>query len=218
MRCPQGVEEPLHVVRHVMDRLGLTWNETKTHGVDAKETGFHFLGVTLQRSPGAKTGTWYPNVRPSDQAVGHITAKLTERTRRERTCIALDEVVGSVNRSLRGWASDFYFRNASLAMSQVRSHAEQRLRIPLRKRHKVKSWDAGYAKFPSRDLYDRHGLHALPQGPGGKTAHASVGRTSESRVRENRMHGLRREGWASSPCLGYRGTARRTRRKQISRD
>ena len=172
--CRQGVEEPLNVVRHVMDRLGLTLNETKTHVVNAKATGFNFLGFTLQMSQGAKTGKWYPNVRPSDKAVGNITAKLTDLTRRELACIPLDDVVGSVNRSLRGWASYFHFRNSSLAMSKVRNHAEQRLRIHLRKRHKVKNWDAGYAKFPSRDLYDRHGLHSLPKGPGWKTAHASV--------------------------------------------
>ena len=170
--CKQGVEEPLNVVRDVMDRLGLTLNETKTHVVDAKETGFNFLGFTLQMSQGAKTGKWYPNVRPSDKAVTKMTAKVTDMTRRELTCIPLDDVVGSVNRSLRGWANYFQFRNSSLAMSKVRNHAEQRLRIHLRKRHKVKNWKAGYTKFPSRDLYDRHGLHPLPKGPGWKTAHA----------------------------------------------
>jgi hypothetical protein len=142
--------------------------------VDAKDTGFNFLGFTLQMSQGAKTGKWYPNVRPSDQAVGHITAYVTALTRRDLTCIPLDDVVGSVNRSLRGWASYFHFRNSSHAMSKVRHHAEQRLRIHLRKRHKVKNWKSGFVKFPSRDLYDRYGLHALPTGPGWQTAHASV--------------------------------------------
>ena len=94
--------------------------------------------------------------------------------RRELTCIPLDDVVGSVNRRLCGWAGYFHFRNSSLAMSKVRNHAEQRLRIHLRKRHKVKNWDAGYAKFPTRDLYDRYGLHPLPKTPGWKTAHALV--------------------------------------------
>ena len=142
--------------------------------MDAKETGFNFLGFTLQMSQGAKTGKWYPNVRPSDKAVTKMTAKVTEMTRRELTCIPLDDVVGSVNRSLRGWANYFHFRNSSLAMSKVRNHAEQRLRIHLRKRHNVKTWKAGYAKFPSLDLYDRHGLHPLPKGPGWQTAHALV--------------------------------------------
>jgi len=172
--CKQGVEEPLKVVRHVMDRLGLTLNETKTHVVDAKESGFNFLGFTLQMSRGTKTGKWYPNVRPSDKAVGKIMAKVTDLTRRELTCIPLDDVVGSVNRSLRGWAGYFHFRNSSLAMSKVRCHAEQRMRIHLRKRHKIKTWEIGYAKFPSRDLYERHGLYKLPKVPGWKTVHASV--------------------------------------------
>ena len=160
--CRQGVGEPLNVVRHVMDRLGLTLNETKTHVVNAKDTGFNFLGFTLQMSHGAKTGKWYPNVRPSDQAVSKIMARLTALTRRELTCIPLDDVVGSVNRSLRGWASYFHFRNSSLAMSKVRNHAEQRLRIHLRKRHKVRDRMAGYAMFTHRALYERYGLYKVP--------------------------------------------------------
>jgi RNA-directed DNA polymerase len=172
--CRKGVEEPLNVVRHVLDRLGLSLNEAKTHVVDAREASFDFLGFTLQMSHGAKSGKPYPNVRPSDKAVKKIKARLTELTKRELTCIPLCDVVANVNRSLRGWANYFHYRNSSDKMSQVRHHAEERLRTHLRKRHKIRNRRSGVVKFPRRDLYERYGLYKPPMEAGWKSAHASA--------------------------------------------
>jgi RNA-directed DNA polymerase len=171
--CKQGVEEPLKVVRHVLERLGLSLNEAKTHIVDANEASFDFLGFTIQMSRGAKSGKPYPNVRPSDKAVKKITVRLTELTKRELTCIPLGDVVANVNRSLRGWANYFHYRNSSDKMSQVRHHAEDRLRTHLRKRHRIRNRRTGLIKFPRRDLYERYGLYKPPMEAGWKTAHAS---------------------------------------------
>jgi RNA-directed DNA polymerase len=172
--CRKGVDDPLKVVCHVLTRLGLTLNEGKTHIVNAMEASFGFLGFTIQMSPSAKTGKARPNVRPSDKAVKKIKAKLTELTQRELTCIPLDDVVGNVNRSLRGWANYFHYRNSSLAMSKVRNHAEDRLRTHLRKRHKVKDRGTALKRFRSASLYERYGLYKLPMGAGWKSAHASA--------------------------------------------
>lgn len=172
--CKKGVEEPLKVVRHVLERLDLSLNEAKTHIVDANEASFDFLGLTIQMSRGVKSGKPYPNVRPSDKAVKKITARLTELTKRELTCIPLGDVVANVNRSLRGWANYFHYRNSSDKMSKVRHHAEERLRTHLRKRHKVRNRRAGLIKFPRRDLYERYGLYKPPMEAGWKTAHASA--------------------------------------------
>ena len=172
--CRKGVEEPLNVVRHVLDRLGLTLNEAKTRAVDANEAGFDFLGFTIQMSPSAKTGKPRPNVRPSDKAVKKIKARLTELTQRELTCIPLDDVVRNVNRSLRGWVNYFHYRNSSLAMSKVRNHAEDRLRTHLRKRHKVKDRGTALKRFRSASLYERYGLYKPPKEAGWKLAHASA--------------------------------------------
>ena len=46
-----SVEEPLKVVRHVLERLGLELNETKTQIVDATEASFNFLGFSIQSNP-----------------------------------------------------------------------------------------------------------------------------------------------------------------------
>ena len=103
-----------------------------------------------------------------------IKAKLTELTKRELTCIPLEDVVARVNRSLMGRVNYFHYRNSSLAMSKVRNHAEERLRTHLRKRHKVKDRGTALKRFRSASLYERYGLYKPPMGAGWKSAHASI--------------------------------------------
>lgn len=170
--CRKDVEEPLKVVRHVLDKLDLSLNEAKTHIVDAAQASFNFLGFTIQMSRGANTGKPRPNVRPADKSLKKIKARLTELTGRELTAIPLGDIVGNVNRSLRGWANYFHYRNSSLAMSKVRNHAEQRLRTHLMKRHKVKDRGSGWIRFPTTDLYGRYGLYKVPVVAGWRSAHA----------------------------------------------
>ena len=172
--CRKDVEEPLKVVRHVLERLGLSLNEAKTDIVDATEASFNFLGFTMQMSRGASTGKPYPNVRPADKSLKKIKARLTELTRRELTAIPLGDIVANMNRSLRGWANYFHYRNSSLAMSKVRQHAEDRLRTHLMTRHKIRDRKAALCRFPRRDLYERYGLYKPPTAAGWRSAHASV--------------------------------------------
>ncbi|MBL0351442.1 MAG: hypothetical protein IPP03_01560 [Dechloromonas sp.] len=66
--CRKSIEEPMKVVRHVLDRLGLSLNEAKTHIVNATEASFNFLDFTIQMSRGAKAGKPYPNVTGNSAA------------------------------------------------------------------------------------------------------------------------------------------------------
>jgi RNA-directed DNA polymerase len=170
--CRKDVEEPLNVVRHVLERLGLSLNEAKTQIVDATQASFNFLGFTMQMRRGAKTGKPYPNVRPADTSLKKIKARLTALTGRELTAIPLGDIVGNVNRSLRGWVNYFHYRNSSLAMSKVRTHAEDRLRTHLMTRHKIKDRGTGLLRFPHRDLYERYGLYQVSTRAGWRSAHA----------------------------------------------
>ncbi len=170
--CRKEVAEPLQVVRYVLARLGLTLNETKTAIVDATQASFDFLGCTIQMSRGVKTGKPYPNVRPADTSLKQIKARLTVLTQRDLTAIALSDLVGTINRSLRGWVNYFHYRNSSLVMSKVRNHAEDRLRTHLMKRHKIKDRGTGLRRFPQADLYERYGLYKVPTVAGWRAAHA----------------------------------------------
>jgi RNA-directed DNA polymerase len=111
-------------------------------------------------------------VRPADQSLKKIKARLTELTQRELTLMPLSDIVGNVNRSLRGWANDFHFRNSSRAMSTVKHHAEDRLRTHLMKRHKIKDRGTGLHCFPHADLYERYGLYKDSTVAGWRSAHA----------------------------------------------
>lgn len=170
--CRRDVQEPLKVVRHVLDRLGLSLNEAKTHIVDATAESFDFLGFAIQMRRGARTGKGNSHVRPADKSLKKIKTKLTALTKRELAAIPLGDIVGQVNRSLRGWVNYFHYRNSGQAMSKVRYHVEDRL-LHLMKRHKVQDRGSGLQRFPRTDLYGRHGLYKAPAGSGWRTAHAS---------------------------------------------
>lgn len=172
--CRREVQEPLKVVRHVLNRLGLSLNETKTQIVDATQASFNFLGFAIRMNRGMRTGKPYPHVCPADQSLMKIKTKLTALTGRELTPIPLKTIVGNVNRSLNGWVNYFHYRNSNQVMEKVKTHAEQRMRTHLMKRHKVKDRGIGEGRFPSVELYRRYGLYKVPPAAGWKSAHALV--------------------------------------------
>ncbi len=170
--CKKGVEQPMEMIQYVLNRLGLTLNSEKTHIVDATQQSFDFLGFEIQIAKSRRTGRKYANVKPSKKSLKTIKVRLTGMTRRELTCLPLEVIVGNVNRTLRGWANYFHYRNCSKEMAKVRNHTEQRLRTHLRKRHKVRQMLSGYKRFPDHILYDRYGLYKVPTTAGWTKAHA----------------------------------------------
>ena len=96
----------------------------------------------------------------------------SQLTARERTPIPLEDIVGSMNVILRGWANYFHYRNSNGVLEKVKTHAEERLRKHLMKRHKVKDRGIGLGRFPSQQLYTRYGLYKVPTTAGWKSAHA----------------------------------------------
>jgi RNA-directed DNA polymerase len=172
--CRKDVEEPLKMVRHVLERLNLSLNEAKTHIVDATQVSFNFLGFAIRISRGRRTDKPYPHVCPAAKSLNKIKTKLTAMTGRELTPIPLEAMVGNVNRSLRGWVNYFHYRNSNQVMEKVKIHAEQRMRKHLMKRHKVKDRWIGEGRFPSVELYRRYGLYKVPTAAGWKSAHAST--------------------------------------------
>lgn len=172
--CKGKVDAPLARIRHVLDRLDLTLNETKTHVVDARLESFNFLGFAIGVSKSWKSGKRFVRVCPSSKSLAKIKTRVKQLTARERAPIALDDIVGSMNATLRGWTNYFHYRNSNSALEKVKTHAEERLRTHLMKRHQVGDRGAAMLRFPTRDLYTRYGLYKVPTTAAWKSAHALV--------------------------------------------
>ncbi len=170
--CRGKVDVPLATVKQVLERLDLTLNETKTRIVDARKESFNFLGFEIRVGKSWKTGKRYTHRCPAPKSLAKIKDRITHLTARERTPIPLEHVIGSVNSALRGWVNYFHYGNSSRALEKVKLHTEERMRIHLMKRHKVKDRGTGLARFPSQQLYTRYGLYKVPTTAGWKRAHA----------------------------------------------
>ena len=159
-------------LRQILERLKLTLNEAKTKIVNSFNGKFDFLGFSIWMGKGRKTRNYYPHVQPSKKALQKIKDRVTELTTRRRTIMPLEWIVKEVNATVRGWVGFFHYRNCSKALGQIRSHVEERLITHLRKRHKVRNRNAGYARFPNRLLYERYNLYKVPTSVVWTKAHA----------------------------------------------
>lgn len=170
--CRRGTEKPMEALNYLLERLGLTLNETKTKVVNAYEGKFDFLGFSIWMGKSRRTGKHYSHAQPSKKSLKTIKDRVTALTTRERTLVPLDLVVGEVNSTVRGWVGYFHFKNCSKALEHVRGHVEERLRTHLRRRHKVRDRKVGYASFGNRALYEKYGLYKVPTTAGWTKAHA----------------------------------------------
>jgi len=142
----QDTDKPLSMLKHVLERLGLTLNEAKTNIVNAWDTSFDFLGFEIWMQRSMLSGKAYPHVQPGKKAVARIKAQTTDLTRRALTPMPLPMLMKRLNQTLRGWTGYFHYRNSTQVLKVVKWHAEERLRTHLRKRHKIKFRAGGYER------------------------------------------------------------------------
>jgi hypothetical protein len=114
----------------------------------------------------------FSHVQPSGKSLQKIKTLVKCLTGRRRARLPLDDVLGAANAALRGWVGYFHYRNCSSTMSSLKGYVEERVRTHLRKRHKIRSRGAGYARFPNGVLYARYGLYKVPTTAGWTKAHA----------------------------------------------
>lgn len=169
--CRKQTDAPMRTIRRLMGKMGLNLNEEKTRVANLWRERMRFLGFEMGIARSGCTGSPYPLVIPSKKARKAIKARLTALTARDRVLVSPEALINQINPLLRGWVGYFHYRNCSKAMNEVKAHAEQRLRIWLRNRHKVRSWTAGYQRFPSARLYAEYGLYKVPT-TAGQTAKA----------------------------------------------
>ena len=125
-------------VAAVLAPLGLRLSPEKTAVVHINE-GFDFLGYHIRRMRKRGTQKHYVYTKPSRKAIQAIKDKVSAKTYRSTRHMSLDELLTSLNRSLRGWANYFRHGVSKAAFSAVDHHAWHRLMRWIRAKHQGKT-------------------------------------------------------------------------------
>ena len=157
--CRRGATQARERMEELMNRLGLTVNEAKTHVCRAGKDPFEFLGYTIERCWSSKTGRSYIGTRPSRKAIRRTCGEISRLTSRRTLHSGVEDRVERLNRLMVGWANYFCLGPVSPAYRAVDAHARERLRRWLCKKHKVQG--QGKSRYPDEYLYRDLGLERL---------------------------------------------------------
>ena len=117
------------------------------------------LGYTFGRCYLPKTGRAYLGTTPSKKRVQRICKAISQETGRNKTLLAQETVITTLNRIMIGWANYFCLGPVWKAYSAVERHTCRRLRQWLRAKHKRKG--TGTALYSDRLLHVQFGLVRL---------------------------------------------------------
>ena len=95
---------------------------------------------------------------PSRQAMRHARDRVRELTARDRLRWPVEQIVGDLNRFLRGWAGYFRYGNSTVQFDMITRHADTRLALWVAKRHQ-RQRRYGWQALAARP--DRFGLISL---------------------------------------------------------
>jgi RNA-directed DNA polymerase len=163
--CRGTADAALAVMRAMMQRLRLTVNEVKTRLCRSPDESFTFLGYTIGRCYSPQTGQAYIGARPSEKKIQGLYRELHEYTERRWLWLEPEEMVGRLNRLLRGWANYFCLGTVAVAYRRVTAHACHRLRQWLVRKYKVQG--SRWSRFSDRYLHEALGLLRLQRRPPG---------------------------------------------------
>lgn len=184
-------KEALGQILFVMSKLGLALHPEKTRMVDLRrgKGSFVFLGCTIRkkRSILRNPRAYYMHRWPSPKAMKRLRDRVREITDKRASGEDVKQIIAKLNPVLRGWGNYFRTGTASREFLKMDSFVYLRLTRWLYRRggqrptRRVR-WTN--AQFWAMGLYRLRGTICY-------SAQATSVRSSLSRVRENRTHGLK---------------------------
>jgi group II intron reverse transcriptase/maturase len=183
--------EALRRVGLVMQRLGLELHPEKTRMVDLRRgrEGFVFLGCTVRKKRSIQRNPrWHFMQRwPSPKAMKRIRKRVREMTDARQSGSDVKQIIAKLTPVLRGWGNYFRTGNADRKFNQLDQYvlaclARWRYRRGGQRKGRVEKWT--HDRLVSMGLYRLRTTVKYP-------AQATPVRSSLSRVRENRTHGLK---------------------------
>jgi len=135
----RDLSEPLKVfVEEKLEGwMGLRINREKTRCFNLKEEGqrLDFLGYSLRYDRDLRGRSWkYLNVFPSPKSLKRERAKLRAMTDKRQCFVPEPELIGRVNRHLKGWANYYAHGYPRKAFRNINQYVRQRLTKHLKRR------------------------------------------------------------------------------------
>ena len=167
-RSVSQAEEAQRRAGYLLGGLGLVLHPEKTRVVDLRggRQGFDFLGFHLRARMSGRLWEQRQIVRyylhrwPSARSMKRARARVNALTDRSRVGMELQDVIGALNRFLRGWGNYFRTGNSADKFSSMDRHVAWRLkRLLIKKRGR--NLRAGQAGKWTRTWFHEQGLHQL---------------------------------------------------------
>src|SRR5580658_6509994 len=192
-RSASAAREALRRIGLVMSRLGLTLHPVKTRMVDLRrgKESFVFLGCTIRKKRSIQRKPWLHFMQrwPSPKATKRLRDRVRELTNKRQSGKDVKQIIAELNPVLRGWGNYFRTGNADREFNKMDAFVVMSLRRWQYRRGGQRPTKR--APFTGDQLYGM-GLHKL-MGTVIYPAQATPIKSSLSRVRENRKHGLKGE-------------------------
>jgi len=123
-------EEALNKLKSILDRMGLTLNESKTKRIQSEQEAFSFLGHTIRYDKDIRgRNSKYWNMFPSKKAEQKIRDRLSEYLQKHGHS-PVGEIVKGINAKVRGWLNYFSIKGVSyvtMSKRRLRHYLQQKL-------------------------------------------------------------------------------------------